>query len=162
MNPLYKADEVVKQKSRFDFNYKKWLEGRKTEDEMRPYIEKYFGCKFHRQDDGLEIDPDNPPIEIFDKLDFRNEEKKIIVEIKGRKCESYKYYETIITCGKIYEAEEEIEDGYDVYYLFKFKNCSKIIQQPKIIEWKQKITGTFSIPHYLIPIMTMKDFNISL
>jgi len=149
------------QKSRFDFNYYKWLEGRKTEDEMRPHLEKFFDCKFHRQDDGLEIDPNNPPLEVFDKLDFRNEEKKIIVEVKGRKCPSHQYRDTIITTSKIDEALMEMENGWDVYYLFKFRNKCKLIKQVKNHNWGIKITGTFRIPHYLIPVCEMDEFNIS-
>mgnify|MGYP003652468568 FL=1 len=156
---MYKLPTTI-QKNRFQFNYYKWLEGRKTEDAMRPHIEKFFNCKFHRQDDGLVIDPKNPPIEVFDKLDFRNEEKKIIVEIKGRTCRAGQFYDTIITTGKIEEAKEDIKNGWSVYYLFKFRDIAKIIKQPDEVVWDTKITGTFHIPHYLIPVNSMDKFNI--
>jgi hypothetical protein len=159
-----KTYEPPIQTSRFQFNFYKWKKGRETENKIRPFMEKHFDCKFTREDDDLDIDsidPLNPPPQIFEKLDFRNDEKKIIVEIKGRDITSDKFYDTIITCGKVDEAKQKIEDGYDVYYIFAFKNKCKIVQQPKNVEWRTKITGTFQIPHYLIPIWTMKDFNIS-
>ena len=157
MSKFYKPP----QKSRFDFNYYKWKKGKETEDAMRPYIEDFFDCKFVRQDDGLEIDPNNPPPEVFDKLDFRNYEKKIIVEVKGRTCDSNRYYDTIITTSKIDEGEIEMKEGWAVYYLFKFRDKVKLIKQPDKVEWNTRITGTFRIPHYLIPVNTMDDFNIS-
>ena len=161
MSEIYKPPI---QTSRFQFNLRKWKQGRETENKLRPYIEKYFDCKFYRDDDDIDIDsidPENPPACLFGKLDFKNDEKKIIVEVKGRTCSSYKFYETLLTCGKVEEAEKDVENGWEVYYLFKFTNKCKIIKHPDRVEWKSKITGTFNIPHYLIPVCDCDDFNIS-
>ena len=54
-----------------------------------------------------------------------------------------------------------MKEGWAVYYLFKFRDKVKLIKQPDKVEWSKRITGTFRIPHYLIPVNTMDDFNIS-
>ena len=54
------------------FNYELWKAGQKIEDNLKPKIDKFFECDFKRNSN------------IFDILDFHDEEKKKIVEVKGR------------------------------------------------------------------------------
>ena len=49
------------------FNRELWNIGRNIEDAIKPKIDEYFGCEFQRSDD------------IYDVMDFRDEDKKIIV-----------------------------------------------------------------------------------
>ena len=84
------------------FNKVLWELGRQTEDELKPDIDKFFGCDFYRNDDK------------FDVLDFHDDNNKVIVEVKGRKCSSTAWKETILTVGKITEGLMEVEKGYDV------------------------------------------------
>ena len=68
----------------FEFNQRLWEAGRKIEDDALPKLNKFFGTEFKRNDN-----------DIFDILDFKDEEKKIIVEVKGRFNTSDKYEDTI-------------------------------------------------------------------
>ena len=81
------------------FNRKLWELGRKIEDEIKPDIDKFFDCDFYRKDN------------IFDILDFHDDNKKVIVEVKGRTCKSTQYKDNIITCGNITEGVMESEKG---------------------------------------------------
>ena len=131
------------------FNLERWNIGRKVEDELLPHLNKHFECDFQRSDD------------IFDILDFRNEEKKIIVEVKGRSNKSDQYPTTIITCGKLTEGLMEIERGYKVYYFFVFADKIGVLKlDPDDCDFNMKLTGTNHIPHYLIPIDRLEDFNV--
>jgi len=106
------------------FNRKLWELGREIEDALKPKINKFFDCDFSRSDD------------IFDILDFRDENKKVIVEVKGRTCKSTQWRETIITCGKITEGLMEIEKGYQVYIFFVFTDKTMYIKlEPDECDW---------------------------
>lgn len=130
------------------FNKKLWEIGQKTEDALKPDIDEFFGCNFYRSDDK------------FDILDFHDDEKKVIVEVKGRNCSSTRWKETILTCGKITEGLMEVEKGYDVYIFFVFTDKTKYVklEQDKC-NWNIKNTGTRYIPHYLIPVDSMIEFK---
>ena len=130
------------------FNKVLWELGRKTEDELKPDIDKFFGCDFYRNDD------------VFDVLDFHDDNNKVIVEVKGRKCSSTAWKETILTVGKITEGLMEVEKGYDVYIFFVFTDKTMYIklEQDKC-NWTIRNTGTNYIPHYLIPVSDLTEFN---
>tara|TARA_Y100000592_G_scaffold30284_1_gene48238 strand:- start:1253 stop:1699 length:447 start_codon:yes stop_codon:yes gene_type:complete len=130
------------------FNKVLWELGRKTEDELKPDIDKFFGCDFYRNDDK------------FDVLDFHDDNNKVIVEVKGRKCSSTAWKETILTVGKITEGLMEVEKGYDVYIFFVFTDKTMYIklEQDKC-NWTIRNTGTNYIPHYLIPVSDLTEFN---
>ena len=130
------------------FNKVLWELGRQTEDELKPDIDKFFGCDFYRNDDK------------FDVLDFHDDNNKVIVEVKGRKCSSTAWKETILTVGKITEGLMEVEKGYDVYIFFVFTDKTMYIkiEQDKC-NWSIKRTGTNYIPHYLIPVSDLTEFN---
>ena len=93
----------------FKFDQELWNIGKKIEDETLPLINKYYECDFKRNDN-----------DIFDILDFKDEDSKKIVEIKGRRIESIKYEDTIITASKVHEGLNKVEDGYRVFFVFVF------------------------------------------
>ena len=131
------------------FNHERWNLGRQIEDEILPHLNNHFDCDFQRSND------------IFDILDFKDEDKKIIVEVKGRTNPSTQYPTTIITCGKITEGLMEIERGYKVYYFFVFTYKIGMLKlDPEDCNFNMKITGTNNIPHYLIPVDRLEDFNV--
>ena len=126
----------------FKFNRELWESGRKIEDEALPKLNKYFKTNFLRNEN-----------DIFDILDFKDEEEKIIVEVKGRFNASDKYDDTIITASKVMAGQQAIDEGYRVFFLFVFTDCSKIM------EFKVKFTGTNCIRHYMIPVADLQDFD---
>tara|TARA_R100000654_G_scaffold26188_2_gene49717 strand:- start:238 stop:681 length:444 start_codon:yes stop_codon:yes gene_type:complete len=132
------------------FNKKLWTLGNKIEDEIKPQLELFLGEELFRSDD------------IFDIMDFKSKDNKLVVEIKGRRVSSKQYDTTIITCGKIIEAEKLmcIDEETKVYLFFVFTDCVKYIQLPKERpNWNCKHTGTNHIPHFLIPINELTDFE---
>ena len=97
------------------FNKKLWTLGNKIEDELKPHLEEFLGKELYRSDD------------IYDIMDFKSEDNKLVVEIKGRRVKSTQYDTTIITCGKIIEAEKLmcIDENTKVYlFLNNMMNSS--------------------------------------
>ena len=129
------------------FNRELWTIGRNIEDTIKPKIDEYFGCEFERSDD------------IYDVMDFRDEAKKIIVEVKGRRISSTQFRDTIITCNKITEGLVELEKGYEVYYFFVFTDKVLFHKLSDEDEFVMKLTGTFHKPHYLLPIKDLSEFE---
>ena len=130
------------------FNYELWKAGQKIEDNLKPKIDKFFECNFKRNSN------------IFDILDFHDEEKKKIVEVKGRNNPSDQYEDTIITCGKITEGLMMVEGGYEVYIFFVFTDKTLYLKlDPDNCDFKMRYTGTNHIPHYLIPVKDLVEFK---
>ena len=130
------------------FNYELWKAGQKIEDNLKPKIDKFFDCDFKRNSN------------IFDILDFHDEEKKKIVEVKGRNNPSDQYEDTIITCGKITEGLMMVEGGYEVYIFFVFTDKTLYLKlDPDNCDFKMRYTGTNHIPHYLIPVKDLVEFK---
>lgn len=130
------------------FNYELWKAGQKIEDNLKPKIDKFFECDFKRNSN------------IFDILDFHDEEKKKIVEVKGRNNPSDQYEDTIITCGKITEGLMMVEGGYEVYIFFVFTDKTLYLKlDPDNCDFKMRYTGTNHIPHYLIPVKDLVEFK---
>tara|TARA_R110002110_G_scaffold344717_1_gene554641 strand:- start:67 stop:495 length:429 start_codon:yes stop_codon:yes gene_type:complete len=132
----------------FKFNKELWDIGRKIEDEALPKLNQYF-CSDLKRDDN----------DIWDILDFRDDDKKIIVEVKGRLIESTMYEDTIITASKVMAAHQAMDEGYKVYVLFVFTDKSMMIELKEDQQFKVKFTGTNCIKHYCIPITALKDFE---
>ena len=132
----------------FAFNKELWEAGRKIEDEALPKLNKYFKTNFLRNEN-----------DIFDILDFKNPEDKIIVEVKGRFNTSDKYDDTIITASKVMAGHQAIDEGYKVFFLFVFTDCSKIMELKEDSSFKVKFTGTNCIKHYMIPVAGLDDFD---
>ena len=131
----------------FPFNKKLWDVGRKIEDAALPELNKYFKTNFKRNEN-----------DIFDILDFKDEEEKIIVEVKGRFNTHDKYEDTIITASKVMAGQQAIDDGYKVFFLFVFTDCSKIMELKEDSSFKVKYTGSNCIQHYMIPVADLDDF----
>lgn len=131
----------------FAFNKELWEAGRKIEDESLPQLNKYFNTDFKRNEN-----------DIFDILDFKDVNAKIIVEVKGRRNSSDAYEDTIITASKVMAGQQAIDDGYRVYFLFVFSNCSKIMELKEDSSFKVKFTGSNCIQHYMIPVAGLDEF----
>jgi len=132
----------------FKFNEELWKIGRKIEDDALPVLNDFFDCNFERNEN-----------DIFDIFDFKDEEKKMIVEVKGRRIPSTQYKETIITASKITEGFRAVEDGWKVYFLFVFTDKSGYFELKEDSSFKCKLTGTNCIQHYLIPVEDLKELN---
>ena len=133
----------------FKFNEELWKVGRKIEDDALPVLNDFFECNFERNEN-----------DIFDIFDFKDEEKKMIVEVKGRRIPSTQYKETIITASKITEGFKAVEDGWKVYFLFVFTDKSGYFELKEDSSFKCKLTGTNCIQHYLIPVEDLKELDI--
>ena len=81
----------------FQFNKELWTIGQKIEDEALPKLNKYFNTDLQRDDNN-----------IFEILDFKDEQEKVIVEVKGRLIESTQYEDTIITASKVMAGHQAI------------------------------------------------------
>tara|TARA_R110000824_G_scaffold242953_1_gene431599 strand:- start:67 stop:486 length:420 start_codon:yes stop_codon:yes gene_type:complete len=132
----------------FKFNEELWKVGRKIEDDALPVLNDFFECNFERNEN-----------DIFDIFDFKDEEKKMIVEVKGRRIPSTQYKETIITASKITSGFRAIEDGWKVYFLFVFTDKSGFFELKEDASFKCKLTGTNCIQHYLIPVEDLKELD---
>ena len=125
----------------FKFNKELWEIGRQIEDTTLPLINSHYECNFERNEN-----------DIFDILDFKDDDKKKIVEIKGRRIASTQYEETIITANKVTAGFQKIEDGYRVFFVFVFTDKIFEYELKEDAEFTCKFTGTNCIKHYLIPI----------
>ena len=132
----------------FKFNKYLWDIGQKIEDDTLPLLNKYFEADFKRNSD------------IFDILDFHDENKKIICEVKGRRNTHDKYKDTIITTKKITEGlMKKKEQGYRVFLIFVFTDKTMAIELSDDIKFEVNLTGTNCIEHYLIPITELKEID---
>tara|TARA_R110000744_G_scaffold293713_1_gene404008 strand:- start:1146 stop:1562 length:417 start_codon:yes stop_codon:yes gene_type:complete len=132
----------------FKFNNDLWNYGRTIEDKVLPIANQLFECDFKRNEN-----------DIFDVLDFRDEEKKVIVEVKGRKIPSDKYTDTIITASKITAGYHEIEQGYQVFFIFVFTDKMFRYELLSDSSFDCRYTGTNCIQHYMIPIKSLEEIT---
>ncbi len=130
----------------FKFNETLWKIGQKIEDDTLPLINKYYECDFKRNEN-----------DIFDILDFKDDDTKKIVEVKGRRIPSTQYADTIITASKITEGFMKIDQGYRVFFVFAFTDKTMEIELKEDSEFKVKFTGTNCIKHYCIPIKDLTE-----
>jgi len=137
--------------SRFDFNHKLHDLGIKIENELKPHLNELFDTEFNKRSTN-----------VFDVMDFISKDGKIVIEVKGRTCSSTQYKDTIITCNKVREADALMEQDpeVEVYFFFVYTDKTKYIKVPKEDrDWKVKLTGTWNIEHYLIPVDELKDVD---
>tara|TARA_R110000823_G_scaffold277171_1_gene395729 strand:+ start:4013 stop:4417 length:405 start_codon:yes stop_codon:yes gene_type:complete len=132
----------------FKFNETLWKLGQKIEDDTLPLINKHYECDFKRNEN-----------DIFDILDFKDDDKKKIVEIKGRRISSTQYTDTIITASKVTEGFMKIEQGYEVFFVFVFTDKTMEIQLKEDSEFQVKFTGTNCIKHHCIPITDLTEIK---
>tara|TARA_R100000700_G_scaffold40145_1_gene54896 strand:- start:16 stop:489 length:474 start_codon:yes stop_codon:yes gene_type:complete len=125
-----------------------WEYGRKIEDMALPIVNKLYDCDFKRNDNDR-----------YDVLDFRDENTRKIVEVKGRRILSTQYEKTIITAHKVTKAFMEIENGWKVYFIFAFLDKMYRYELKEDAEFECKFTGTACIQHYLIPIKDMTEIT---
>ena len=132
----------------FKFNETLWKIGQKIEDDTLPLINKYYNCDFKRNEN-----------DIFDILDFKDDDTKKIVEVKGRRIPSTQYTDTIITASKITEGFMKIDQGYRVFFVFAFTDKTMEIELKEDSDFKVKFTGTNCIKHYCIPITDLTEIE---
>lgn len=129
------------------FNQTLWKMGHDIENNIYPLLNKKWDCDLYRSND------------IFDVFDFCDNNKKIIVEIKGRNTPSNKYKETIISYNKVQEGYRKIDEGYKVYFVFVFTDKTMYIELKEDLLWSVKLTGSYGVAHALIPVDTLMDFD---
>ena len=127
------------------FNKKLWEFGQQIENEVMPKLNSLFNADFKRDAD------------IFDILDFHDNDKKIICEIKGRKIKSDKWADTIIPMNKVWEGFKNVDTGYKVYFVFVFTDKTKYIELTEDLKYEVKMTGTHTIEHALIKVSDLLD-----
>ncbi len=132
----------------FKFNKQLWDIGQKIENDTLPLINKYYDCDFKRNEN-----------DIYDILDFKDDDAKKIVEVKGRRNTSTAYKETIITASKITEGFMKIDEGYKVYFVFVFTDKTMEIELKEDQQFQVKFTGTNCIKHYLIPVSDLTEIK---
>lgn len=66
-------------------------------------------------------------------LDYTNIEEKIIIELKGRRCEKYTYDTTIIGYNKYLKARKLMGKGYKVFFFFSFSDRLCFYEVPTIL-----------------------------
>ena len=120
----------------FPFNKSLWDYGTKIEDSVKPLLDKKFDANFKKNDD------------IWDILDFHDNDKKIICEIKGRKINHNQYPDTIIPMNKV-------DEGYKVYFVFVFLDKTMYCEVNEDLNYSVKLTGTNYIEHACIPITSL-------
>lgn len=143
-------DGTKKLTNRFQFNHSLHNLGIKIENELKPHLDEFFETKFEKRSN-----------DVFDVIDF-TDNKNIQIEVKGRRCSSTQYRDTILTCKKIIEAEQQMDLNPDlkVYIFFVFTDCVKYLEVPKErADWKIKLTGTWNIEHFMIPVDELMDFE---
>ena len=128
------------------FNHKLWNLGRKIEDITLPVVNDFFKCDFKRNENN-----------IWDVLDFKDEDKKIIVEVKGRTTPHNKFDDTIITASKVTSGFQAIEQGYKVYFVFAFSDKTMYIELKSGASFQCRFTGSNCLRHYLIPVKDLID-----
>tara|TARA_R110001592_G_scaffold9488_6_gene50305 strand:- start:1203 stop:1598 length:396 start_codon:yes stop_codon:yes gene_type:complete len=127
----------------FPFNKQLWDYGTKIEEQVKPLIDKKFNADFKKNDD------------IWDILDFHDEEKKIICEIKGRKINHNQFPSTIIPMNKVQKGFMKTDEGYKVYFIFVFKDKTMYCELNEDLNYEIKLTGTNCIEHACIPINSL-------
>lgn len=132
-----------------EFNKELWNLGRQIEDKTLPVINSFFECNFERNENN-----------IWDVLDFKDDDNRIIVEIKGRRIPHDRYEDTIITASKVTAGHQAIEVGYRVFFVFVFTDKTLYRELKEDSSFKVEFTGTNTIPHYLIPIKELVEIDV--
>ena len=127
---------------------KEYLDGKATEDAIKPIIEKQLECILN----------DTSKYSIFDFVG-----DNIFVEVKGRKISSRKYNTTFINYKKI-EKSNTLKDC-DIYFFFKYTDCIKYIKYNNKFFDKFEIKETYLkhrncfLKNCLIPVNRLLDID---
>tara|TARA_R110002126_G_scaffold59967_1_gene156631 strand:- start:885 stop:1316 length:432 start_codon:yes stop_codon:yes gene_type:complete len=132
----------------FKFNETLWKLGQEIENDTLPLINKYYDCDFKRNEN-----------DIFDILDFKDDDARKIVEIKGRTIPSTQYEDTIITASKVTEGFMKLDQGFRVFFVFVFTDKTMDIELKEDFDFKVRFTGTNCIKHYCIPVKNLTEIN---
>ena len=132
----------------FAFNKELWEYGQKIEDIAQPICNEIFDCDFKRNEN-----------DIFDIIDIKDNEKKVMCEIKGRKFNHDAYEDTIIPAIKVMAGFQYIDEGWSVYFIFVFKDKMFKYQLLENASLKCRWTGSNCIKHYLIPIAECEEVD---
>tara|TARA_R100000808_G_scaffold405_1_gene2166 strand:- start:4106 stop:4549 length:444 start_codon:yes stop_codon:yes gene_type:complete len=130
----------------FSFNKELWEYGRNIEDKVLPIANKLFECDFQRNEN-----------DIYDIIDFKDDTKKIVVEVKGRRIPSTQYTDTIITASKVTEGYHYIDSGYKVFFIFVFTDKMFQYELLEDTSFDCRYTGTNCIKHYMIPVANLTE-----
>ena len=131
----------------FAFNKKLYDMGVKIEEEVKPVLNNIFDADFKKKDD------------MWDILDFYDENKKIICEIKGRSINHNTFDDTIIPMNKVHKSFMKVDEGYKVYFVFVFKDKTMYCEVKDDLNYNVKLTGTNYIEHACIPVSSLKDIS---
>lgn len=131
----------------FAFNKKLYDMGVKIEEEVKPVLNNIFDADFKKKDD------------MWDILDFYDENKKIICEIKGRSINHNTFNDTIIPMNKVHKSFMKVDEGYKVYFVFVFKDKTMYCEVKDDLNYNVKLTGTNYIEHACIPVSSLKDIS---
>lgn len=82
--------------------------GKKNENNTIDIFNKFFGGTF------------NKTVDKWDPFDFLNKEECIYIELKTRRNTKNKYPTTMVGYNKIIDGLKHIENGFSVYFCFKF------------------------------------------
>jgi len=130
----------------FKFNEELWKYGQEIEDRVMPIVNQIFNCDFKKNENDK-----------FDILDFKDQNNKIIVEVKGRKVKSTQWDKTLVTASKVTEGFHQIDQGYRVFFVFAFTDKLMKYELKEDDSFECKITGTNCIQHYLIPVSKCEE-----
>jgi hypothetical protein len=81
--------------------------GAKMENKKQPIIEKVLNCELTK-------------LGKWDTFDYRNKQKKILVELKSRHIAYNTYSTTMIGNNKINKGLKLLKEGWNIYFYFNF------------------------------------------
>jgi hypothetical protein len=127
--------------------------GDKLEQHCITQFNDYFKCTLNK-------------ISINSIIDFIDDESKIVIELKGRRCRKHQYNDTMIGTNKLYEAKKYIDKGYSCYFAFSFIDKLCYYQYDGTINNKWIREGgrcdrgcTETNSYYHIPCTLLKDIK---
>lgn len=126
------------------------------EEELHDFFNSYFECEFKTTSH-------------FSHIDYISESKKIIIELKSRRCKYDTYSTTMISVFKIKSLLKKVEMGYSVYLFFNFDDGLFFYVLDRFNkDWVQSggrmDRGKFEYKHmgyYYIPICQLHNVDLS-
>jgi hypothetical protein len=123
--------------------------GKRTEAKVRPLLNEFYDLKLVKGDEDNCV------------LDFVDREKKVFMELKGRRIEHNKHPTTQIGYNKVVEGKRRILDGYQVFFIFSFTDyiCAFELELRNIPQnWVKDASRGKERPkpHAFIPISKLK------
>ena len=126
--------------------------GVEKENELEGFFNNYFETKFQTT-------------EHYNDIDYICKNKKIIIELKSRRCVYKDYQTTMISLYKIKSLMKKVQSGYNVYLFFNFTDGLYFYKLEKMNnEWIQSggrmDRGKFEYKHqgyYYIPIEFLEE-----